>query len=215
MPPKIDDVTKVEEVTPEEEPKTPAASKKPAASDEMKPLTSEQQEYVNKLVGKGRLAGKAEESGVKLNALLDELGLDSAKDLKDAHAAQEAKRKEELTEVETANEARDTAQAALKVANDAAEQQAQAANTRLMRAEVIAEAAKPEHGINPEAIKDIWQLVSAHASDKVSIDDKGNVTGAADAIKEVLKERDHLKAKRKPGTTTPYQQKLKTRLRHA
>lgn len=97
----------------------------------------------------------------------------------DALEAAEQKRKDaELSEVERL-------QAQVDAAKSSAEAATAAANERLMRASVLAEASKLEF-LDPS---DAWRMVDR---DGLSIGDDGEVTGAVDALKALVKAKPYL-----------------------
>ena len=97
---------------------------------------------------------------------------DDYDDLKGAAAKLAQLEEAQLTEVERANKAREAAEQAAKAAMDAA-------NTRLMRASFIAEAAKAG-AAHPE---DAYALANKAG---VEVGDDGNVAGVSDAVKALV-----------------------------
>lgn len=143
------------------------------------------QQEVDAIVGER--AKRASEAAV--TKLLEKFGLPSvealettmtkAKDLEQANLSETEKLKQEAEKYRTKLTETESVTAA-KLAQ---------ANERLLKAAVMAEAAKAEHKITPEALPDVWLFVDRA---KLEMDDDGNVKGLEDAVKSVLKARPYL-----------------------
>lgn len=145
------------------------------------------QSDVDRIVGER--AKRAEESAI--GSLLKDLGFEKTEDLKTLVADAKKRADAEKSELDKANEQIAT----LAKAKDAADQERAAAieraNVTLMRAAVMAEAAKADYRIKPEALQDVWTFI-----DKTSIKPKdgadGEYTGIGDALKALAKAKPYL-----------------------
>lgn len=137
----------------------------------------------------GERAKRAEESAI--GSLLKDLGFEKTDDLKTLIGDVRKKQDAEKSELQKAQESL----AALTKAKEAADIERAAAieraNVTLMRAAVMAEAAKADYRIKPEALADVWSFI-----DKASIKPKdgadGEYTGIGDALKTLAKAKPYL-----------------------
>lgn len=137
----------------------------------------------------GERAKRAEESAI--GSLLKDLGFEKPDDLKALVGEARKKQDAEKSELQKAQERID----ALTKAKDTAEQERaeaiERANVTLMRAAVMAEAAKADYRIKPEALADVWTFV-----DRSGIKPKegadGEFAGIGEALKALAKAKPYL-----------------------
>jgi len=137
----------------------------------------------------GERAQRAKEAGI--SELLKDLGFENPDDLKTLVADAKKRADAEKSELDKANEQI----AALAKAKEAADKERaeaiERANVTLMRSAVMAEAAKADYRIRPEALADVWTFI-----DKASIKPKdgadGEYTGIGDALKALAKAKPYL-----------------------
>lgn len=137
----------------------------------------------------GERAKRAEESAI--GALLKDLGFEKPDDLKALVADAKKRSDAEKSELDKANEHIATLAKAKEAADKERADAIERANVTLMRAAVMAEAAKADYRIKPEALADVWTFV-----DKSSIKPKdgadGEYTGIGDALKALAKSKPYL-----------------------
>lgn len=143
------------------------------------------QKDLDALVGEARKSGR--ETAVK--KLLEELGVEDAEKLKTALAEAKKLKEAQMSEADKQKAALDAAEKAAADAKAEKETAIAQANERLMKAAVIAEASKADHKINPAAIADVWAFVDRA---KLKVTETGDIEGAADAVKAVIKDRPYL-----------------------
>lgn len=138
----------------------------------------------------GERATRAGDAAVK--KLLESLGVENAEALKTFVTESKKLQEERLTEAEKQKKA--VADAEKKVAEAGAKAQTalETANTRLMKAAVLAEASKADYKISPSALQDVWLFVEKEQKATLKLTEDGEVEGVAEALKAVLKNRQHL-----------------------
>jgi hypothetical protein len=150
-------------------------------------------------------AQRAKSASSKATAdLLAELGIEDITAAKALLAEADKARKEQMTELEQAQEqARQAQEAQAQAEKDAAERE-RLANERLMQSAVIAEASKTDYKLRPEVLNDLWLFVTGELKEKLIVGDDGQVSGTDEVVKEIIKDRDYWLAEEtaRPGTTT-------------
>lgn len=137
----------------------------------------------------GERAKRAEESAI--GSLLKDLGFEKTDDLKTLIGDVRKKQDAEKSELQKAQESLATLTKAKEAADIERAAAIERANVTLMRAAVMAEAAKADYRIKPEALADVWSFI-----DKSSIKPKdgadGEYTGIGDALKALTKAKPYL-----------------------
>lgn len=139
-------------------------------------------------------------STAAINKLLKDLGVESADAIKTALAEAKKVQDAQLSELDKAKADATKAAKDKETAEAAAAQATQLANTRLMQSAVMLEAAKTEHKFKPEALGDVWAFVDRS---KLKVEENGDVTGVADAVKAVAKAKPYMVTEDKPAPGTP------------
>lgn len=180
---------------PTEPPAEPPVTEPPVVEKKIE-LTQEQLD--------GMFAPRMKKAGDK--AILDlvkELGFETVDEAKAQLAKAEEGRKARMTELEKAQEELRLSQEAMATAEGQAAERERLANESLMRAALITEASKPEYKLNPDVHKDIWLHANVEMKAKLSVDENGNVTGAEEVLKAIIKDRSYwLVDDTLAGTTT-------------
>lgn len=132
-------------------------------------------------------AKQAKEKATK--DLLAALGVENVDAAKTALAEFATLKQSQMSEAEKAKAELDKLakeRDGLKTERDAATARA---NELLMKSAVIAEAMKPAHNIQEEALADVWQFVDKSL---LEIDEAGNVKGVEKAVKQVTEGKKYL-----------------------
>lgn len=147
-------------------------------------FTPEQQKVIDQLLGER--AKRAESSGV--NALLKELGVEKPDDLKSALDEFKKLKASQLSDLEKAQQAAKEAQAKIEAAEKARNDALAHAQTKLMRAAVIAEAVRQNFA--EEEISSVWLALMQDKDLKEKIkasEDGENFEGVDKAVAEIAK----------------------------
>lgn len=132
-------------------------------------------------------AKQAEQSAV--SKLLQGLGFANSDELKTLVQSAKDAEAARLSDLEKVQKELSDHKARAEKAEAEAEQAITLANTRLIESVVLAEAARPEYKFLPDAMPDVWRFVDRS---KLAVDETGNVTGAADAVKAVAKDKPYM-----------------------
>lgn len=121
--------------------------------------------------------------------VLKELGADDLDSLKGQLSEAAKAKKAQMSELEKLQAERDEAARVADESRQVAAQQVALANERLMMSAVMLEASKAEYKFRPDALADVWAFVDRSG---LAVDEAGNVTGVAEAVKAVAKGKPYM-----------------------